>query len=452
MHKKFGTLVLTTILSLTINGCVGNNNTTNQSANQNSQINSLNEQNSYLAKPTGNYGVGFQDFHFQDNNRCPDIFYKSKVNESDFSSENINYCREIMVRIYYPSDTPIEVNSPYYYPQILYTEDFFKKIVAYISPQTKLNFTNFELTKSYTENNANFVKSKFPVIIFSPGSQNSVQDYENTIVDLVSHGYVVIGVNSLFLSGYTELPNHHIIEYAGNDDTEFTQRSKDIEYIYNQINYINSKLGNVFDTSKIGMMGHSDGANGIAQVLSTDSLYKVSAAIAMDTDVKPNYESFSIPFMHMLSGTRYWTGKYGAPSGRIDYTPQYIIAKNNYLVGIVPTVDELINPSQHGPFYTTHGSFTNDETLQYLDVYQTMQPMYDALNKIIFDGNNVGPEWGTGNGFKVTNNINTYVRAFFDNYLKNKYKPPFDNTNKCNPITSDTIVVCGSTIFPSKLK
>jgi hypothetical protein len=452
MLKFFGTLLLASVLILTTTGCVGTNNTTSQSINQNSQINSLNEQNNYLAKPTGKYGVGFQDFHFQDNNRCPDVFFKVGVNESDFSPENNKHCREIMVRAYYPSSTPIEVGSPYYYPQILYTENFFKKIVAYITPQTKLDFTNFEITKSYALNNANLIQNKFPVIIFSPGSQNSVQDYENTITDLVSHGYVIIGVNSIFLSGYTELPNHHIVEFSGQDSATFKQRSLDIEYIYNQINYINSKLSNIIDTNKIGMMGHSDGANGIAQVLSTTSQYKAGAAIAMDTDVKPNYESFEMPFLHMLSGTRYWTGKYGAPSGRIDYTPQYLLAKNNYLVGITPTIDELINPAQHGPMYTTHGSFTNEETLQYLDVYQTMQPIYDALNKIIFDGNNIGPEWGTGNGFKVTNSINTYIRAFFDNYLKGEYNPLFNNTSDCNALTDDTIAVCGPTIFPLKIK
>ncbi len=73
MLKIFGTLLLASALILTINGCVGTNNTTSQSINQNSQINSLNEQNNYLAKPTGKYGVGFQDFHFQDNKASDDV-------------------------------------------------------------------------------------------------------------------------------------------------------------------------------------------------------------------------------------------------------------------------------------------------------------------------------------------------------------------------------------------
>ncbi len=420
------------------------NTTTNQLQVSNIQQNK--PQNNYLAKPTGEYGIGFKDIHFQDNSRCPDVFYKAGVNESDFSLENTNHCREIMVRVYYPTNESTALGSPYYNPLILNTEYNFKMYASYAAPETKLDFTQFEATRSFTQENVNTAIGQFPVVLFSPGSGNSVQDYENIITNLVSHGYVVVAINSIFLSGYTALPNGHMVTYEGNDDAVHTQRSLDIEYIYNYINKINSSLSNIMDTSRIGMMGHSDGANGVAQVLSTAPQYKVNAAIAMDTDVKPSYESFNVPFMHMLSGTRYWTGKYGSP--RIDYVPHYQLAKDNYLVGITPTVNELVDPPQYGPLYTTHGSFSNDETLQDLDVYQTMLPVFESLNKIIFAGNTIGSEWGTGKGFEVTKSINTYVVKFFDNYLKNIVTPVFNNYN-CQALTTDTIISCGPTVFPN---
>ena len=49
---------------------------------------------SYLSKPTGRYGVGFQNFHWINTNICPDPNYNGKNND-DFSQNNKEFCHGI---------------------------------------------------------------------------------------------------------------------------------------------------------------------------------------------------------------------------------------------------------------------------------------------------------------------------------------------------------------------
>jgi len=79
-------------------------------------INALNLTN-YLKQPTGQYGIGFEDFHWINQNACPDVNFSGK-NQEDFSPGNTEHCHEIIARIYYPTTIQSEPSSPYYPPLI----------------------------------------------------------------------------------------------------------------------------------------------------------------------------------------------------------------------------------------------------------------------------------------------------------------------------------------------
>ena len=403
----------------------------------------------FLAKPTGTYGVGFQDIHFQDSSRCPDKFYNLNT-AHDFSPENTNHCREIMVRVYYPTNEAVSLGSHYYLPQISATEDQFKMIVQMEEPGKVLDFSELDALISYAHENASVLRTteKFPVILYSPGDNAAVQSYENMITNLVSHGYVVVGINSLFVSGYNELPNGHVIKtsYAG-DPQDIPARISDMLYIKHNLNLINKKLSGIMNEQTVGIMGHSQGANSVAQVaaMNRDGF---KAAVIMDADVQPMFQSFSMPFLHELSGSRYWVVKYGPPAVRVPYLPKYELKKDNYLVGFVPDLDELLNSPQSDPrLWSTHGVFSDDSTLQYTSVYQVMVPLWEKLLKSLFGGNSPGNPYGVGYGFDTINSINTYNLQFFDTYLKGKKNPVF-NTNNCQTLSPNTIISCGPTVFP----
>jgi hypothetical protein len=83
--------------------------------------------NDYLFKPAGKYGVAFKDFHWTNNNICPDPNF-SKENQKYFSSDNKRYCHELMVRVYYPTTFKTYANTPYYRPIVYAEQNTLKKI------------------------------------------------------------------------------------------------------------------------------------------------------------------------------------------------------------------------------------------------------------------------------------------------------------------------------------
>ena len=69
----------------------------------------------FLKRPTGPYRVGFEDFHWINQNVCPDFNFNGK-NQDDFSPDNSKHCHEIVARIYYPTASKKQSYSSYYPP------------------------------------------------------------------------------------------------------------------------------------------------------------------------------------------------------------------------------------------------------------------------------------------------------------------------------------------------
>ena len=83
----------------------------------------------YLLRPTGQYGIGFKDFHWMNKNICLDPSF-SIENKQYFGSNNKKYCHELMVRIYYPTTSKTYAKTPYYQPIVDAEQNTLKKISA----------------------------------------------------------------------------------------------------------------------------------------------------------------------------------------------------------------------------------------------------------------------------------------------------------------------------------
>ncbi|HIF0233126.1 TPA: hypothetical protein ACXYK5_003073 [Legionella pneumophila] len=109
---------------------------------------------------------------------------------SFFSTNNKKRCHELMVRIYYPTRFKTDDGSAYYQPLIRSEQEMLSKI-----PVVKLeNINKLYEIKSHTVESAPVISKKFPVVLFMSGLGGIAQMYENLITELVSHGYVVIGI------------------------------------------------------------------------------------------------------------------------------------------------------------------------------------------------------------------------------------------------------------------
>ncbi len=313
----------------------------------------------HLVKSTGNYGVSFKDFHWVNNNICPDPNFTEK-NKKDFSSDNKKYCHELMIRFYYPTLLKTSDGVPYYRP-LINTE----QSVLRAKPAVKAeDIKKLSEIKSHTVENAPIVKNvQFPVIFFMSGLGGIAQMYENLITELVSHGYIVIGINSTLISGDIALPDNRIVSMI--DPQNWDQVNKktipvmeqDIAFVYRKIHNANlDALFKSMDLKHIGILGHSFGGRATANI--TNQYKKWFQALAtLDMEVHMgSFESTNptMPSMHIISA--YWKSAFAWQS------LHYQLNKNSYLVTLSPQKNDI--------HYSYHMNFTDLSTLQYMSAYQ----------------------------------------------------------------------------------
>lgn len=311
---------------------------------------------SFLLRPSGKYGVAFKDLHWINNNICPDPQFSEK-NKNDFSHDNKRYCHELMIRVYYPTALNSYAGSLYYRPTI----DVEKATLKSVPDMTSISIDQLSQLKSHTIKNAPPVKNKkFPVVLFSPGFGVQTQLYENIITELVSHGFIVIGINSVFIDGDIELPDGHIVRTILHNRSEAANKitpilEQDISFVYKEIHAkIQNKVFKSMDLNHIGALGHSIGGRAIANVVNQHKDW-FQALITLDmASYKANDSlmQFKIPYMHIISA--YWKSYFNWPL-------HYQLGKNGYLVTLSPSAKD-----QH---YSYHLNYTDFSTLQYLPAY-----------------------------------------------------------------------------------
>lgn len=313
----------------------------------------------YLSKPTGKYGVAFKDFHWVNHSICPDPFF-SKATQNDFSSDNKKHCHELMIRIYYPTTFKTYAGTPYYRPIVEAEQKTLKAI-----PTIKLeDIKQLAQLKSHTIENAPIIKNiQFPAVLFIGGSGGQVQLYENVITQLVSNGYIVVGINSVFNNGDIALPNNRIVNAINSQNWNEAKKKtipaleKDISFVYLKIHdRTQDSVFKSIDLKHIGAVGHSFGGRAIANVANQHKEW-FQALGTFDMEVhmgsfKP--KNSMMPTMHIISA--YWRSMFNWQH------LYYQLNKNGYLVTLSPTVD-----NKH---YSYHMNFTVFSTLQYLPAYQ----------------------------------------------------------------------------------
>lgn len=313
----------------------------------------------YLLKSTGKYGVSFKDFHWINDHICPDPNF-SKKNQKDFSANNKKYCHELMIRIYYPTPFKTYDGTPYYRP-IIKMEQKVLRIKPTVKPE---DIKTLSKIKSHTIENAPIVKNvQFPVLLFISGLGGVTQLYENLITQLVSHGYIVVGINSVFINGDIALPNNRVVSMVDVENWDIVAQKtipileRDIAFVYTKIH--DRTLHAVFksmDLQHIGAFGHSFGGRAIANV--TNQYTKWFQALAT-LDMEVHMGSFKpkspiIPSMHIISA--YWKSAFNWQN------LHYQLNNNSYLVTLSPTKKDI--------HHSYHMNFTDLSTLQYMPAYQ----------------------------------------------------------------------------------
>lgn len=304
----------------------------------------------FLLAPTGTYPVGFKDFVWRNEvSHCPDPMFKG-TNVTDFSPDNLAHCHEIAVRIYYPA-TQRQKNSPVYPPVMLAWQDSLKDIPG-VTPADMQQIADIH---SYATQGTPLVEGKFPVILFSPAYGFQAQLYEGIITELVSHGYIVVGINSLFINGDIALLNDHIVKQdlstAVDMQSLLQVQAEDLAYVYDKLHKLHTSE-TIFvgmDLDHVGALGHALGGGAVLNAVRTyDKWFQAAAGLVAIGEGTADMKPVTIPFLMEVSAD--WA------------VPSMELAKNNYLVRIAPSL------SDHR--YSHNLSFTDYATLKKLSAYQ----------------------------------------------------------------------------------
>lgn len=229
-------------------------------------------------KPTGNYFISTNSYHLIDKNR-----------KEEQALDKDKY-RELMIQIWYPSK---ETNSFQPEPYIENVGAITNGLQRALSIP-KWTFSHLNLVNAYARKNLTIAddRDNFPILIFSHGMTGFRNQNTFQIEELVSHGYIIVGIDHVYDAAATVFPNGKEILLEQNNLSGFEKLdphmkiwTDDISFVLDTLEKWNSgKDIDIFkdklNMKKIGMFGHSYGGATAAQMLLKDSRIKV--ALNMD--------------------------------------------------------------------------------------------------------------------------------------------------------------------------
>ena len=252
---------------------------------------------SFLPGLTGSYGVGTKDIHLIDESRL-----------EEFTTEDPNDYREMMVRIWYPIDKNINVTKVEYMDQPTFDWLMGRSPIPLITiPEDAYLFVRPHGKKEVPISDA---EEKYPVIIFSPGYDGVYQIYTSLIEDIVSSGFIVASINHPYISGITVFPDGRKVYTAKNSSGDLGIRSvvEDAKFTLDNLTDTNnndSDFKGKFDLSKVGMYGHSFGGASTAICCYEDNRFLCGLTLDGVFYIDYTSEGLDKPFMLLIAENRF---------------------------------------------------------------------------------------------------------------------------------------------------
>jgi predicted dienelactone hydrolase len=211
---------------------------------------------SELPRPTGPRIIGYREFHWVDSARA------------EIMTTSLDDRREISAFLWYPAARAVGERVPYF-PD-----------TAMVGPGYLRRYPTLTAIKQHAYANSPVAPSgaPFPVLLFSPGGGSSARTYQTIIEDLVSHGYVVLGVEAPYEGMPVRLESGRIAAIAELTFADpFTDsrnradaRALDLLFALRQLERLNggspgSDFRGQLDMARIGVFGHSRGGMAAAE-------------------------------------------------------------------------------------------------------------------------------------------------------------------------------------------
>lgn len=366
-----------------------------------------------LTKPQGAFSIGRKFFYWTDESRAETI------------TDDANDKRKIFVQLWYPSNKVGKIPADYY-PDFTEIYGADKKDDARNTTRTYA-FTDAKLAKS---------KTKFPVILFSPGLGSSPFGYTAIIENLVSRGYVVAAINHPYDSGDFKFSDGQIVrfnsekwdreiskDYTAEQRKQFFDErrldwGKDISFVANQLQKLEKSFKDALDVQNLGLFGHSFGGQATSIACASDARFKACAnldGMAQGNVVLPNEkgEYLKQPFLFFTKAAEVTDTELKIMSlTRAEYR---VRESQRLRTRWKPSFKSRLAELDSGAYVALypgvkHSSFS-DSILLYT---KSDDPLFaDRLT--------------------IAANINDYITAFFDKFLLKKSATLLDSANNARP-------------------
>ena len=253
-----------------------------------------------LPKPTGPYSVGRTLFDWKD------------LKRDDPYSSAIGKHRELMVWLWYPATVSPQSKPAEYIPSAWASQ----------LPWRPVTIPSRVRVHAVADAPIAAGQPSYPVLIFSTGFGNLPSDYTSLIEDIVSHGYVVLGITNTYSAPVVRFPDGRVaniqadasfprgpsqaIQAAG--DRMVKVWAKDIRFAIDRLAQMNSdsksRFHGSFDLARLGLFGQSFGGAASAEACSAEARCK--AAVDIDGNLFGDVLKKGIqqPFLFVLSD---WT-------------------------------------------------------------------------------------------------------------------------------------------------
>ncbi len=239
-------------------------------------------------KPTGSFAVGTCLIELRDTAR------------SELYSENLNDCRTIVVRFFYPAQLDNHAEKyPYLGAKMPYYQQWFSMHFGMPTYITKFLLSDIA---THTFINAPIATNQacYPIVLFSHGLLGFPSDgYISLLENLASHGYIIAAIDHPYLNGLTLYANGHRVtsdklsdafnnmspqEQAVFQTNAIEVYKADISYTIQELAKLNDDTNHLLyhhlDLARIGIMGSSAGGTAAIEICRINKQCK--AAINLD--------------------------------------------------------------------------------------------------------------------------------------------------------------------------
>ena len=213
--------------------------------------------------------------------------------------------RRFMIQVWYPSEIS---SSDQRAPWVADAEIFAPTLATYIDmPSFFLDHLGLVQMPAYRESKLAPSSTAYPVILFSHGWNGFNAQNSGQVIQLASHGYVVVGLQHTYGALITIFPDGTIAKnnpsaLPGGAGTEEYESAAQIlseqwagdmgfalDFLELQNNDETSSFHNLLDLSNVGVYGHSTGGGAAIEFCGTD--IRCKALLGMDPFMRPvSYE------------------------------------------------------------------------------------------------------------------------------------------------------------------